>query len=243
MKTLKQFLITITTFAVATLLFSCASTPKAGETPAGYSIVSINLNYSNLEIVTWPKTDRWVNPYSVKKFAKKNDCFAAMNANPFNMKCYWNVLSKEHGIGIYVDNGQLYLEPNAHYAALAFFKTGNGFRAKVSSDQATLLEEKPDFAMGGFWQILEGDKIFQFEDIKDLRSAAGISQDGETLYLLSAKNMSYMECARILKNYGAYSAMEFDGGSSSQLVIDGQTKQKKIISRNPAVIFGFRIKQ
>lgn len=233
----------ITLSLLAALLFSCATTtPLSDKKKEGidYIIEEIDLEDPELSIITYPKTSGYVKPMEVSRFAEKTKCFAAINANPFSQKNPVNPFSMARGIGIYVDEGKCILQPTEKYAALAFFRTEHGFKANVSSSQAALLSENPDYAVGGFWVILEGEKIYNFRDIKDFRSAAGISQDGTKLYLFAAKNMNYMECAHVMKSHGVYKALQLDGGSSSQLCIRGKKFQNLLIPRNPAVILGFK---
>jgi exopolysaccharide biosynthesis protein len=61
------------------------------------------------------------------------------------------------------------------------------------------------------------------------RSAVGISRDGRTLWLLtvdgrstSSVGMTVTELATTLASLGAWDALNFDGGGSTALVIDGR---------------------
>ena len=236
----------LSSFFAAILLFSCATTSIKPGTAANkksgtdYIVEEIDLTDDSLEITTYPGKKGFVKPMEISRFARKKGCFAAINANPFIQKNRLNPFSEGKGIGLYVDNGQNILPPNEKYAAIAFFRAEHGFTANVSSSQAELLTQNPSFAVGGFWVILEGKTSYTFRDIKDYRSAIGISKDGTKLYLFAAKNMNYMECAELLKKHGAYKALQLDGGSSSQLYIRGKKFQNLLIPRNPAVILGFK---
>ena len=60
------------------------------------------------------------------------------------------------------------------------------------------------------------------------RSAAGISKDGSTLYLVTVDGrrptdagMTLTELAKVMMQLGAHEAMNFDGGGSTTMVIDG----------------------
>ena len=63
-------------------------------------------------------------------------------------------------------------------------------------------------------------KFYDFKEIKNVRSAAAVSDNGKTLYLFVGKKLSYHDCAKIFANLNVESAMEFDGGSSSQMTIN-----------------------
>lgn len=232
-----------------------------------YFIAQINLDSQNLELKSYPKKSGWIKPKSVKSFAKENSCFAAINANPFEQKSRLNPFSKQKPIGIYIDSGTKYSPMEKRYAAIAFYKNENknGFYAKIFDEQietektqsgkkikensslssqteSEKILESADFAFGGFWTILRSKEICDFKDIKDHRSAAGLSKDGKSLFLFCGKKLSYKESAEILKEKGAYYALQLDGGSSSQFYFNGKNRQKKAKTRTPVVIFGFTSK-
>ena len=66
------------------------------------------------------------------------------------------------------------------------------------------------------------------------------SADGKTLYLLSVekgffkRGLSYPECAEILLALGADDAIEFDGGSSTSLFMDGMIDISESPRKNAA---------
>jgi hypothetical protein len=69
----------------------------------------------------------------------------------------------------------------------------------------------------------------RFSTVRHPRTAAGISQDGSTLYLVtvdgrreSDSGMSLAELAKVMMQLGSHDAMNFDGGGSTTMVIDGQ---------------------
>ncbi|MFN9310424.1 phosphodiester glycosidase family protein, partial [Gemmatimonas sp.] len=61
------------------------------------------------------------------------------------------------------------------------------------------------------------------------RSAVGLSRDGRTMWLLavdgrseSSVGMTLVELADAMRALGAWDALNFDGGGSTSLVIDGR---------------------
>jgi hypothetical protein len=96
--------------------------------------------------------------------------------------------------------------------------------------------------VAGGWPVIvnDGKSVAEYADIvegtfprfsatRHPRTAAGISQDGSTLYLVtvdgrreSDSGMSLSELATTMMQLGAYEAMNFDGGGSTTMVIDGQ---------------------
>ena len=80
--------------------------------------------------------------------------------------------------------------------------------------------EYADFVEGTFPRFSVG---------RNPRSAAGISKDGSTLYLVTVDGrrptdagMSLVELAKVMMQLGAYDAMNFDGGGSTTMVVAGQ---------------------
>jgi exopolysaccharide biosynthesis protein len=69
----------------------------------------------------------------------------------------------------------------------------------------------------------------RFSGEKHPRTAVGFSRDSTKLYLVtvdgrseSASGVSLVELAGIMLNLGAYEAMNFDGGGSTAMIVDGK---------------------
>ncbi|MBS1910829.1 MAG: phosphodiester glycosidase family protein [Bacteroidetes bacterium] len=76
----------------------------------------------------------------------------------------------------------------------------------------------------------EGSKARRFVDGKLARTAVGISKDGDTLILATVNSgcsctetngMTLSQLAAFMKSQGAYQAMNFDGGGSASMAING----------------------
>lgn len=99
--------------------------------------------------------------------------------------------------------------------------TSNNFLPPNDPNSTTL------FAIGGFWQILKDGEKLSFKEICDSRTAIGISKDQKTLYILivegeqksRSKGLTYGQCSEIFTKFGAFNAIELDGGSSTTLYI------------------------
>ncbi|MDR2842651.1 MAG: phosphodiester glycosidase family protein [Spirochaetaceae bacterium] len=198
--------------------------------------LKIDLTDSSIEIVVNdpdPKNLSGIIPsIKVSSFAKKYDCIAAVNAGPF-----YPSSAKEGELrkisGLFISNGQL-VSPPSGYDALVFYKDG---RTAIVHDKDASVSDIKD-ALGGFYMLLK-DGIYTpapFADIKrHPRSAAGLSADSTTLYILvidgrrleSAGALLY-ETAEIMQKLGANSALNFDGGGSSVLALAVKTFSGKI---------------
>ena len=210
-----------------------------------YTIVRINLESPRLEIVTLKSSNRWQNSCSVKSFVKKSDALVAINTSPFHIKNYILPWSKGIAIGLVISEKKVLVEPNETYSALAFYRDENsGFwSAKIFDRQTDVFQEEklPCEASGGFWTILRDGKIRMFGNSRDCRSAVATSDSGKTLYVFAGKNLTYGECALIFERLGCEVAMQFDGGSSSQLVVRGKNTVYQTIPRRVVAIVGFRL--
>ena len=97
----------------------------------------------------------------------------------------------------------------------------------------------------GGWPVIvnDGKSVAEYSDIvegtfprfdgRNPRTAAGVSQDGSTLYLVTVDGrrptdagMTLTELAKVMMQLGAHEAMNFDGGGSTTMVIEG-----KIVNR------------
>ncbi|MGP1459402.1 MAG: phosphodiester glycosidase family protein [Treponema sp.] len=213
------------------------------QTGIQYHLVKIDLSNPALAISASPHSDAWRRAESVKAFAARTASLIALNTVPFYAE---NRLpfAKVKPAGLVIIDGKTVSEPKAGYCALAFFADERGFCGRIFHSQKECLTQfpSPKYAFGGFWVILDGGVIIPFKEYKDFRSAAGLADGGKTLFLLAGKNLSFYDCALILKNAGADSAMEFDGGSSSQMCV----KQKRLLikfDRNPASVLGIKFKR
>jgi|WetSurMetagenome_2_1015567.scaffolds.fasta_scaffold35370_2 exopolysaccharide biosynthesis protein len=189
-------------------------------------------------------------------FARKYNCIVAMNATPFaGQDGKWNLAAKLGDIrqltGIHTVNGLQISPPSSNYCALVF--TGNKDTAPrvaiIDSQTQETLSGYP-YAFGGFFTILRNGVKRKFTvTTYDSRSGAGIGDNGRILYLLvvegeipeKSAGLSYPQCADIFAAMGCSDAMEFDGGSSSQLSISGRSVLSYFFTVVEGNSFGFYI--
>ena len=214
--------------------FSVENTSKKNPS---FFLVKLNLENPALKINIFPNEKKEAyDAINVKKIAQKNSSKIAFNTTPFQIQNKLNLNSKGKPVGIIYANKQTICEPVEKYSALIFFKEENGYSAQIIKNQKEI-PKNIDSAAGGFFQILDDCKIISYKEIFDTRTSIGISSDKKILFILAGKNLSYDNCAKILKICGAETAMEFDGGSSTHLVIQGKSIVKKSFHRNvPALI-------
>lgn len=214
---------------------------------ARYELVEIKLDNPSLKIVPLESRPEWMKSTSVKKFARDVNAAVAVNTTPFKLIYKKIPFSKGYPAGLLISGGEVKVEPNERYAAIAFFKdektVSNGYTAKIfdSQTEITTLPTLPEVACGGFWTVLDGENIRNFKPIKDIRCAAATKDGGKTLYIFTGLNFTYNETAEFFKSLGAEKAMQFDGGNSTDLVINGKSVLNYGIKRLIVAMVGFVI--
>ena len=265
----KAFLAALAFTAVLFLATSCASTKqdfspasvtfewqevqngiwrfdyKDSVFPVIYHAVKIDLTTPGLEIICIPQTpDQNTSSQRIttKKFASKYNTTVAINATPF---------SKESIAGVHVSDGQVLAPPVERYAAIAFTKDELGFKAFIFDTQTDELLQGYDYAFGGFFTVLKDSVVIDsFQPITDSRMGAGITADGRTLFILAvegeisciSRGLSYPQCAQIFLDMGCTTALELDGGSSTQLCINGKSVLSYPVFKKPGNSIGFYTK-
>lgn len=215
--------------------------------PLIYHAVKINLD-SGIKLKAFPDSPDFeklsatgYEPVKTKDFAKKNKCVVAINVSPFIKKDKKLV----YIAGIHKKDGITFSKPNNRYSALAFTKD---MKASVIPIQTEENCAEYEHVFGGFYTVLENGTEQPFKtETQDSRCGVGVSKDGKTLYILIAegerqeqsKGLSYSQCAKIFKAMGCYSAIEFDGGGSTQLCLNGKSVLSYAQLRTQANSIGF----
>ena len=215
--------------------------------PLRYIIVEIDLKSNDsmsnstecdspgLMIQTWPDPQSFRHKYSplprksIEDFAREKSCVVAWNTCPFEL---W----KSTGAtieGVYKKDGKILSEAMEKYAMLLIRKCGDGsgYEAFISETQDEKATEDWDIAIGGFYMTLsDGEPCGTFRKTNDSRTAVGLSEDGRIMYVLSvegeneksSEGLSYEQCNEIFMALGCGSAIQFDGGGSTNLFLDGE---------------------
>lgn len=218
-----------------------------------YHVVKIDLSNENLELICYPDEHTKISSsgtfagLKTQDFAQGNNCTVAINASPFDGR-----FRNKKIIGVHSVNGTQLAAPNNRYAAIAFSNAPdtNGYIARIIKNQTADCTENFDFVFGGFFAVLIDGELLPYNEIYNSRTGAGISQDGKTLYLLLVEGeeparsagLTYPQCGKIFAAMGCSNALEFDGGGSSQLCINGASVLNYKTTRLQANSFGFRTK-
>jgi hypothetical protein len=158
-------------------------------------------------------------------FTERYHCAAGINANPFSPSSAKE--GEERTVtGIAVSGGRVVSPPQPPYDALVFYAAGE---AAIVNQGAIGDLEAVRNAVGGFFRVLEGGAVperVKTKTPRHPRSAAGLSGDGKILYLLvidgrraGSVGATEAETGVILKQLGAASGLNFDGGGSTALAL------------------------
>jgi len=172
----------------------------------------------------------------VSSFVSANGLTAGINAAPFDIAS-----SKENqpikNVGIVISDGKQIAPANSRYDALVFFKDG---KAAIVNQSAIKSTENIVNAVGGFHHILvngePAERTLKRES-RDPRSAAGISANGEYLYLLvidgrraESVGSTEKETAMLLLALGSWNGLNLDGGGSTALALRGTDGKVRVVN-------------
>ncbi len=200
------------------------------------------------------------------QFAARTQCAVAVNATPFTRSGQLAGIHKEAGEVLSQPVARygaiaFKLAENAGLSRAGHGESGElgeaGARqagtctARIFSSQTDGELEDYDYAFGGFFVVLKDGQVrTEFIRRGDSRTGAGLSADGRTLYLLvvegerpdQSRGLSYPQCGEIFRAMGCSDALELDGGSSSELCINGKSVLSYKVHTRQSNSFGFRVK-
>ncbi len=165
-------------------------------------------------------------------FVRQTGCQAAVNGAPF-----WPVHAEEglpqNVAGIVISEGELVSPDFKGRPGLLYFRDR---RAAIG-----LPAEGDDVvtAVGGFWSVLLDGEVLDVDESVHPRTAAGVSADGRTVWLLvvDGRQPGYSEGARsdelgsILESLGADDGLNLDGGGTTAMAIEGSDGEPVVLNR------------
>lgn len=203
---------------------------------------------------------------STAQFAARTQCAVAVNATPFTRSGQLAGIHKEAGEVLSQPVARygaiaFKLAENAGVSRAGHGESGDlgeasareagTYTARIFSSQADGEIEDFDYAFGGFFVVLDKGQVrTEFIRRGDSRTGAGLSADGRTLYLLvvegerpdQSRGLSYPQCGEVFRAMGCSDALELDGGSSSELCINGKSVLSYKVHTRQSNSFGFRVK-
>ncbi len=203
--------------------------------PIQAQILRVHLDAPGVSLVATPgnggapgeTTGQWTS-----SFLKTQRCQAAVNAAPFD-----KVTTLEGGpldvVGLQISGGQL-VSPDDGSPALLILKNG---KAKI---------QRPPFpgqqiqeAVAGFQIVLWQGRTVASDTKLHPRTGAGVSADGQTLWLLTvdgrqtgrSEGCTTLEMADWLRAMGAQSGINLDGGGTTTMVLAAADGKPLILNR------------
>lgn len=203
---------------------------------------------------------------STAQFAARTQCAVAVNATPFTRSGQLAGIHKEAGVLLSQPVARygaiaFKLAGNAGVSQAGHGESGDlgeadevggpGYVARIFASQADEEMEDFDYAFGGFFVVLrDGLVCTEFIRRGDSRTGVGLSADGRILYFLvvegewpdRSRGLSYPQCGELFKAMGCNQALELDGGSSSDLCVNGKSVLSYKVHSRQVNSFGFRVK-
>jgi exopolysaccharide biosynthesis protein len=165
-------------------------------------------------------------------FFRRHECQLAINAAPFSP------IHKEEGKpqkihGLTISGGKQVSPAEGNYPALLITKDN---KARISTPPFETKEIET--AVGGFGIVLQDGKVQPGGKDVHPRTAAGISKDGKTLFLLVVDGrqplyslgMTTQEVGQCLAALGAWNGINLDGGGTTTLVV-AENGKAKVVNR------------
>ncbi|MFO0841057.1 MAG: phosphodiester glycosidase family protein [Gemmataceae bacterium] len=166
-------------------------------------------------------------------FLTRHRCQLAINAAPFAP------IHKEEGQpqtieGLTVSCGKLVSKERKGRPALLLAKDN---RATIAMPPFDL--KGTHNAVGGFQVVLQRGRVMKTNDAVHPRTAAGVTADGGTLYLLviDGRQKDYSagatteEVGAWLKALGCSEGINLDGGGTTTLVVEGKDGKPRVLNR------------
>lgn len=206
-------------------------------------IVKIDLSTPGLNIQLCPHhPEEITSTFTISQFATQTSSVVAMNTTPFD--------TENCPLGITQIDGKQITPPSSKYAALLLKKDDQGYKAQILQQDSLPPAQEGSWIIGGYFQILQEGQSKTYFKSRRSRTAAGISGDGSTLYLMIAvpvfsptdnNGLTYDECSQILLELGCQNALTFDGGHSTAMAIQGKTQKQPLFPREICCAMGFSI--
>jgi len=208
---------------------------RVGKPALRLRALRVDLNDPAISIVVGPTGPGDGTTASIKTstFVRDYGCAAGINTLPFEP------VSAVEGearriVGISISGGTRIAPLDPRYAALIFRTDGSAAVVGQASLEDT---EEPLHAAGGFFTILVRGQPQGNDRYRNPRTAAGVSVDGRTLYLVvidgrsrSSIGTTAFETGNIMARLGAVDGLIFDGGGSSTMALRARDGSVRVVN-------------
>ncbi len=209
---------------------------KKAPRPLRLYAIRIDLEDPGLGFVVTPSNgDRSLDTdaKTASRFLAEQDCQVAINASPYSPV---NDLpgSPRYVAGLSAADGDVYSEPHASFGVLLIDSENHATVTAPPIDTAGLWN-----GVSGFGMLIVDGVVVVGDGDRHPRTAVGTSEDGRYLYFLIidgrqplwSVGTSLEDTADWIARFGAYRALNLDGGGSSTLVIEGSLGLPRVLNR------------
>src|SRR5262249_50304691 len=157
----------------------------------------------------------------------------AINTNFFSCPCVTNASNTEYLLGLEISNGKLVSSAQSSYASLLL--TQNNQASLVAGSSSVNTNGVYNAVSGGGFVLQNGADVVNGSIPGDPlnpnpRSVVGLSQNGEYMYLVAidgrqagySAGVTQAEESDLMSALGAWNAINFDGGGSTALAVEGK---------------------
>jgi hypothetical protein len=182
---------------------------------------------------------------TTSQFLQSTGAQVAINANFFSCPCVTNASNSEYLLGLEISNGKLVSSDQSNYSSLLL--TQNNQASLVAGGSVGNTSGIYNAVSGGGFVLRNGVDVVNGSIPGDPlnpnpRSVAGLSQNGEYLYLMAidgrqagySVGVTQAEEADLMSALGAWNAINFDGGGSTALVVRGTDGNPDVLNRPSA---------
>jgi len=179
---------------------------------------------------------------TTSQFLKSTGSQVAINTNFFSCPCVTNASNSEYLLGLEISNGKLVSSDQSGYSSLLL--TQNNQASLVAGGSVANTSGIHNAVSGGGFVLQNGLDVVNGTIPGDPlnpnpRSVAGLSQNGEYLYLMAidgrqagySVGVTQAEEADLMSALGAWNAINFDGGGSTALVVQGADGSPDVLNR------------
>lgn len=184
-------------------------------------------------------------PFKLRNYARKSQVLVAVNTTPFTKNQGLSLL------GITKINGTVISAPEEKYGAFCFNVSDGEIIPEIINSQTESCLAAWDNAAGAYFVILDNSQIIDiFKHNHRSRTGCGINYEHNQLYILTvtspssisdSSGLTYQECALIFKSLGCNKAIQFDGGHSTGLCINGNSISKPKFQRKIHAALGITV--
>jgi hypothetical protein len=178
---------------------------------------------------------------TTSQFLQQSGAQVAINTNFFSCPCVTNASNSEYLLGLEISNGKLVSSDQSGYASLLLSQSN---QASLVAGGSVNTSGVYNAVSGGGFVLQNGVDVVNGSIAGDPlnpnpRSVVGLSQSGQYLYLMAidgrqagySAGVTQAEESDLVAALGAWNAINFDGGGSTALAVQGTDGNPDVLNR------------